>query len=454
MLLFLQKKCTFAKNNTNMKTEKRKVRFHSSKDLEINHLIVIQESKYLNIALVLFLIGQLGFLFSNPQLAESCNIHRRLSLFAAHVLTWSGEIILLYNLMRGMIVLKKPFRKLFILALTGLSVVHVVMGLANLMGNVEISGNFSIPLYFVCMIPYMILGYKINHAYYGNLAIMGTFMVLTALANVSYLMVQEATEGNNSIIFDIICIIFATLYIIILYNRLIGREHVEDISCLTSYQREDTDDSINKIEIVEIDKDEIDISYVISPETRKRMNCAVALFILAQILFFLCAPQLSTFLGISRTTFACISHFLKGISEAYLVYCLMVGMAKTKHPFHNLFIAAIAGILIFNLSISFLTFLAHFGVHNILRSAFILLLIIYIIPYTILGLLLFQRYYGLISYLGIGMMLFVFATLLIEGFLLSEASLLYNLILMVVSIIYIVFLRKTLIGKDTYLENK
>jgi hypothetical protein len=52
------------------------------------------------------------------------------------------------------------------------------------------------------------------------------------------------------------------------------------------------------------------------------------------------------------------------------------------------------------------------------------------------------------------MMLFVFFNLLIEGFLLSETTLLYDILLFIISASYVIFLRNVLIGKDTFEEQK
>lgn len=436
-----------------METKRKNYGFHSARDLEINHLVVIHESMVLNLALFMFILGQFAFVVSSPLLAETWKIDRSISLFFAHVLSWCGEILLIYNLMRGMIVLKKPLRKLFISVLTTLTLVHFIMGFVNLMGMVNINGIFSIPFYIGCIIPFMVLGYEINHSYYGNLSLTGLLMVFTALANITYLMSHDLL-GYNIIILDIICAIIATIYMVVLRMRLVGRENVEDISPLTSNQQEKITNSLGKEIYIRGSKEEIDFNYVISTETKNRMNLAVVLFIIAQVLFFLCAPQIATLLGISRVATAFLSHLIKGLTEAYLIYCLMKGVASLKYPLHRFFTATVVVILVFNLTIAFIILLSHFGIHGILIHVFTPLLIIYIVPYTLLGLFLFQRYYGLISYLGIAMMLYIFTNLLIQGFLLSGITLLYNLILATVSIAYIIFLRKTLVGIDTYEEQK
>jgi hypothetical protein len=131
----------------------------------------------------------------------------------------------------------------------------------------------------------------------------------------------------------------------------------------------------------------------------------------------------------------------------------MKGMVNTKYPLQKIFMAAIVVILIFNFSVAFLAFLSYFNIH-VLGEAFIPLIVIRTIPYFMLGFFLYHRYYGMVSRLGMAMMLFVFFNLLIEGFLLSETTLLYDILLFIISASYVIFLRNVLIGKDTFEEQK
>ena len=437
-----------------MATEKKRIRFHTSKDLEVNHLIVPFNSIYLNIALMVFIVGQLVFLFCSPFLADGLNINRNATNICAHLLVWAGELFLLYSLMRGMVVLKKPLRKLFIAAMVGLTIFHWVMIILSAR-IIEIDEGINAIIYFLFMIPYLILGQQINHSYYDNLSVTGTLMIFTAFINLAFYVAQEMV--GHYLIFDIIRIAVAILYIIVLRLRLVGSENVDDISRLlmnhskTSEERSGTE--LNKKEIVRNSRKDIEIDYVISPETRTRMNIAAGVFIVAQIMLFLCAPVLASFFGIHRATFIFLSHFLKGFAETYLIYCLMKGMVNTKYPLQKIFMAAIVVILIFNFSVAFLAFLSYFNIH-VLGEAFIPLIVIRTIPYFMLGFFLYHRYYGMISRLGMAMMLFVFFNLLIEGFLLSETTLLYDILLFIISASYVIFLRNVLIGKDTFEEQK
>lgn len=437
-----------------MATEKKRIRFHTSKDLEVNHLIVPFNSIYLNIALMVFIVGQLVFLFCSPFLADGLNINRNATNICAHLLVWAGELFLLYSLMRGMVVLKKPLRKLFIAAMVGLTIFHWVMIILSAR-IIEIDEGINAIIYFLFMIPYLILGQQINHSYYDNLSVTGTLMIFTAFINLAFYVAQEMV--GHYLIFDIIRIAVAILYIIVLRLRLVGSENVDDISRLlvdhskTSEERSGTE--LNKKEIVRNSRKDIEIDYVISPETRTRMNIAAGVFIVAQIMLFLCAPVLASFFGIHRATFIFLSHFLKGFAETYLIYCLMKGMVNTKYPLQKIFMAAIVVILIFNFSVAFLAFLSYFNIH-VLGEAFIPLIVIRTIPYFMLGFFLYHRYYGMVSRLGMAMMLFVFFNLLIEGFLLSETTLLYDILLFIISASYVIFLRNVLIGKDTFEEQK
>lgn len=437
-----------------MATEKKRIRFHTSKDLEVNHLIVPFNSIYLNIALMVFIVGQLVFLFCSPFLADGLNINRNATNICAHLLVWAGELFLLYSLMRGMVVLKKPLRKLFIAAMVGLTIFHWVMIILSAR-IIEIDEGINAIIYFLFMIPYLILGQQINHSYYDNLSVTGTLMLFTAFINLAFYVAQEMV--GHYLIFDIIRIAVAILYIFVLRLRLVGSENVDDISRLlvnhskTSEERSGTE--LNKKEIVRNSRKDIEIDYVISPETRTRMNIAAGVFIVAQIMLFLCAPVLASFFGIHRATFIFLSHFLKGFAETYLIYCLMKGMVNTKYPLQKIFMAAIVVILIFNFSVAFLAFLSYFNIH-VLGEAFIPLIVIRTIPYFMLGFFLYHRYYGMVSRLGMAMMLFVFFNLLIEGFLLSETTLLYDILLFIISASYVIFLRNVLIGKDTFEEQK
>ena len=139
-----------------MGTGTRIICYHSSKDLEINHLITPCHSIIMHLAVLLYFIGALLFVISFPSFAQSHQIDRTVSLGAAHVLTFLGETTLLVCLMQGMKVLKNPMRKLFLWALAGIIIVHATMGILNMMGTVEIPTRYSIPLFFVCMLPSII----------------------------------------------------------------------------------------------------------------------------------------------------------------------------------------------------------------------------------------------------------------------------------------------------------
>ncbi|MBQ5506502.1 MAG: hypothetical protein IIT85_05085, partial [Prevotella sp.] len=243
------------------------------------------------------------------------------------------------------------------------------------------------------------------------------------------------------------------IYIIFLRRILVGSEHVEDISKLTNRQDADNDESRNKQKIERSDRHDREVNYVISPESKQRMNIATALFILAQVMLLLCAPAISELAGIHRGTFIFISHVLKGFSEAFLIYCLMKGMASLMYPFKNVFIATIVVVLLFNFTVALFAFLAYFGIH-VLNVVIMPVLIIRTIPYFMLGFLLYHRYYGLISHLGIVMMIFLFGNILIEGFLLSGTMIIYDLILFAISVAFILFLRTVMIGNDTYQAQK
>lgn len=434
-----------------MEAKKHRIRFHSYNDLEINHLIVPFNSIYLNIAFGVFILGQLMFLLGFPLFAKQLNVNGDVMYFSAHLFSWLGEGFLLYSLMRGMVVLKKSFGKLFWAAIIGLTIVRLSLGTLHLTGTFD--GDISILLFFVLMIPYYILGFEINHSYYEKLSVTGTLMLLTALLNLTYIIAQ--TFIGNYLVSDIVCLVCALIYIIFLRRILVGSEHVEDISKLTNRQDADNDESNsrNKQKIERSDRHDREVNYVISPESKQRMNIATALFILAQVMLLLCAPAISELAGIHRGTFIFISHVLKGISEAFLIYCLMKGMASLMYPFKNVFIATIVVVLLFNFTVALFAFLAYFGIH-VLNVVIMPVLIIRTIPYFMLGFLLYHRYYGLISHLGIVMMIFLFGNILIEGFLLSGTMIIYDLILFAISVAFILFLRTVMIGNDTYQAQK
>ena len=361
-------------------------------------------------------------------------------------------MFLLYCLMRSMVVLKKPLRKQFLAAMAGLTLYHCVM-IVLLSGVMEIAEGFNAIIYFIIILPYMVLGHQINHSYYGNLSVIGSLMLLTIFINLAYLVAKEMV--GEYLIFDIIRIAFAIFYMVFLRIHLVGSEKVEDISRLLVNQKRDTETdggtALNKIEIVKSTKKDIDIAYVISPEPKMRMDIAAGVFILAQVMLFLCAPVLSQMFGVHRATYIFLSHFLKGFAETYLVYCLMQGMASLKYPLRSIFLASIVVILIFNFTVAFLASLSYFNIH-VLGEVFIPLLLIRTIPCFVLGFFLYQRYYGMVSQFGMVMMIFLFGNLLIEGFLLSASTLLYDIILFIISACYVIFLRKVLIGNDTYEE--
>lgn len=435
-----------------MKEGKRQYKFHTYKDLEVNHLIIPFNSIYMDIALMVFIVGQVVFLFSAPLLAERLNINKEVTAITANLLSWAGEMFLLYCLMRSMVVLKKPLRKQFLAAMAGLTLYHCVM-IVLLSGVMEIAEGFNAIIYFIIILPYMVLGHQINHSYYGNLSVIGSLMLLTIFINLAYLVAKEMV--GEYLIFDIIRIAFAIFYMVFLRIHLVGSEKVEDISRLLVNQKRDSETdggtALNKIEIVKSTKKDIDIAYVISPEPKLRMDIAAGVFILAQVMLFLCAPVLSQMFGVHRATYIFLSHFLKGFAETYLVYCLMQGMASLKYPLRSIFLASIVVILIFNFTVAFLASLSYFNIH-VLGEVFIPLLLIRTIPCFVLGFFLYQRYYGMVSQFGMVMMIFLFGNLLIEGFLLSASTLLYDIILFIISACYVIFLRKVLIGNDTYEE--
>ena len=258
-----------------MEAKKHRIRFHSYNDLEINHLIVPFNSIYLNIAFGVFILGQLMFLLGFPLFAKQLNVNGNVMYFTAHLFSWLGEGFLLYSLMRGMVVLKKSFGKLFWAAIIGLTIVRLSLGILHLTGAFD--GDISILLFFVLMIPYYILGFEINHSYYEKLSVTGTLMLLTALLNLTYIIAQ--TFVGNYLVSDIVCLVCALIYIIFLRRILVGSEHVEDISKLTNRQDADNDESNsrNKQKIERSDRHDREVNYVISPESKQRMNIATAL---------------------------------------------------------------------------------------------------------------------------------------------------------------------------------
>lgn len=436
-----------------MATGTKIIRYHSSKDLEINHLITPCHSIIMHLAVLLYFIGALLFVISFPSFAQSHQIDRTVSLGAAHVLTFLGETTLLVCLMQGMKVLKKPMRTLFFWTLAGIFIIHATMGILNMIGTVEIPTRYSIPLFFVCMLPYFILGYKIDNTYYGTLSVAGSWMLFSVALNFIYLLIIEFV--GHYWISDFICATIGIIYIIYLRNRLIGGEKARDISP----DMED-EDSITKPEFKRVDipltmplETDESVNYVIAPANKHLMTIATLLFIIAQIMFIFCSPNMAHEYGINRTTFIIEVYVIKAICETFLLYCLMRGMSVLKYPFRKLFIVTIIFVFVFNASVAILAYLSTHDIH-LIGKMYLPLFILRSIPYFALAFLINKKYKGDLSMLGIFMMVYLVMEFLMQIFNGMGMLIYFDLLLTIISITYIFILRRSLVSEATYEEQK
>ncbi|MBQ6210612.1 MAG: hypothetical protein IJK42_12715 [Prevotella sp.] len=436
-----------------MSTGTRIIHYHSSKDLEINHLITPCHSIIMHLAVLLYFIGVLLFVVSFPSFAQSHQIDRTVSLGAAHVLTFLGETTLLVCLMQGMKVLKKPMRTLFLWALAGIFIIHATMGILNMTGTVEIPTRYSIPLFFVCMLPYFILGYKIDNTYYGTLSVAGSWMLFSVALNLIYLLIIEFV--GHYWISDFICATVGIIYIIYLRNRLIGGEKARDISPVMN-----NEDSVTKPEFKRVDipltkplKTDETVNYVIAPANKYLMTIAMLLFIIAQIMFIFCSPNMAREYGVNRTTYIIEVYVIKAICETFLLYCLMRGMSVLKYPLRKLFITTIVFVFIFNASVAILAYLSTRDIH-IIGKVYLPLFILRTIPYAALAFLIYKNYKGDLSMLGIFMMVYLAMNFLMEVFNGMGKLLYFDLLMTIIAAAYIFILRRSLVSETTYQQQK
>ncbi|MBQ6063877.1 MAG: hypothetical protein IJK87_09665 [Prevotella sp.] len=436
-----------------MSTGTRIIHYHSSKDLEINHLITPCHSIIMHLAVLLYFIGVLLFVVSFPSFAQSHQIDRTVSLGAAHVLTFLGETTLLVCLMQGMKVLKKPMRTLFLWALAGIFIIHATMGILNMTGTVEIPTRYSIPLFFVCMLPYFILGYKIDNTYYGTLSVAGSWMLFSVALNLIYLLIIEFV--GHYWISDFICATVGIIYIIYLRNRLIGGEKARDISPVMN-----NEDSVTKPEFKRVDipltkplKTDETVNYVIAPANKYLMTIAMLLFIIAQIMFIFCSPKMAREYGVNRTTYIIEVYVIKAICETFLLYCLMRGMSVLKYPLRKLFITTIVFVFIFNASVAILAYLSTRDIH-IIGKVYLPLFILRTIPYAALAFLIYKNYKGDLSMLGIFMMVYLAMNFLMEVFNGMGKLLYFDLLMTIIAAAYIFILRRSLVSETTYQQQK
>ena len=434
------------------KDKKHHIRFHGVKDIEIGHLITVFDSKVMNLAVVVFILGQVLFLMVHPDLAPSLTVNRKAIIPLAHLLTFLGEGFLLYCLMKGMKVLRKPLHAYFVATLIGLAILHIALAAfqASTIRGEQLP--YDIPIYIICAIPYAVLGFKISQNYYGELSKVGSLMILFFLINSVYLIALEVI--GPYIIADIICLAIAVYYIIFLRGRLIGCEKVEDISRLKNASNNPTMKKIFHDEIIKRSKkSDIEVDYVITTQSSKSIKVAVYLFIIGQVIFFLCAPVISSLIGVNRVALLGVSHVIKGLGEVYLLYCLMRGLADLKYPLKKTFAATIALDAFFYLAVALLCLVSFFDIHE-LGNTYTYLLVLRIIPYFILAFSIYHLYYGHLSDLGMFMMVYLLVKILIDGFNFTGELLYTDLILLGVSIAYVLYFRKWLIGADTYQEIK
>lgn len=432
------------------KEKKHRIMFHGVKDIEIGHLITLYESKLMNLAVAVFIIGQVLFLIAHPNIAPSLNVNRIATIPLAHLLTFLGEAFLLWCLMTGMKVLRKPLHSFFIATLIGLAILHVA--LAAFHASTVQGGQlpYDIPIYIVFAIPYALLGFMISQNYYGDLSKTGNLMVIFVLANAIYLVIKEVF--GSIIIADIICLAIAVYYILFLRSRLIGSEKVEDISLLKNATGKHTMKQLFHEEIIKKSKkSDIEVDYVITTQSSKSIKLAVYLFIIGQVLFFFTAPFFSSLMGYNRVALLGLSHLIKGLGEVYLLYCLMKGLADLKYPFKKTFTATIALNALFYLAVASLCLASFFDIHE-LGDSYVYLLVLRIVPYFVLAFSIYHLYYGHLSDLGMFMMVYLLVKILIDGFNFTGVLLYTDLILLIVSIAYVLYFHKWLIGADTYEE--
>ncbi len=432
------------------KDKKHRIKFHGVKDIEIGHLITLYESKLMNLAVAVFIIGQVLFLTIQPDIASSLNVNRMAIIPLAHLLTFLGEAFLLVCLMTGMKVLRKPLHPFFIATLAGLAILHVALAIfqSSTMRGEQLP--YDIAIYIVFAIPYAVLGFMISQNYYGELSKAGNLMVIFVLVNAVYLIAQEVI--GPIIIADIICLAVAVYYILVLRGRLIGSENVEDISYLKNATGNHTMKQLFHEEVIKRSKkNDIEVDYVITTQGSKSIKTAVYLFIIGQVIFFFTAPFFSSLIGVNRVALLGVSHFIKGLGEVYLLYCLMRGLADLKYPLKMTFTATIALNTLFYLAVALLCLVSFFGIHE-LGDSYIYLLVLRIIPYFVLAFSIYHLYYGHLSDLGMFMMIYLLVKILIDGFNFTGMLIYTDIILLAVSIAYVLFFRKWLIGADTYEE--
>ena len=430
------------------KEKKHRIKFHGVKDIEIGHLITIYESKLMNLAVAVFIIGQALFFIVHPDITQSLNVNRTAIIPLAHLLTFLGEAFLLWCLMAGMKVLRKPLHPFFVATLIGLVCLHVALAAFQASAVKGEQLPYDIPIYIVFSIPYAVLGFKISQSYYGELSRAGNLMVIFVLVNAMYLIALEVIGPN--IIADIICLAVAVYYILVLRGRLIGSEKVEDISFLKNATGKHTMKQLFHEEIIKkSNKNDIEVDYVITTQSSKSIKVAVYLFIIGQVLFFFCAPFFSSLMGYNRVALLGLSHFIKGLGEVYLLYCLMKGLTDLKYPLKKTFASTIGLNALFYLAVALLCLASFFDIHE-LGDSYVYLLILRTLPYFVLAFSLYHLYYGHLSDLGMFMMVYLLVKILIDGFNFTGVLLYTDLILLAVSIAYVLYFRKWLIGADTY----
>lgn len=436
-----------------MATETKIIRYHSSKDLEINHLITPCHSIIMHLAVVLYIIGALLFVVSFPSFAQDHHIDRTISLSAAHILTFLGESTLLVCLMQGMKVLKKPMRTLFLWTLAGILITHATMGILNMTGTVEIPTRYSIPLFFIFMFPYFILGYKIDNTYYGTLSVAGSWMLFSVALNLVYLLAIEFV--GHYWISDFICAAIGIIYIIYLRNRLIGGEKARDINPVMDDGESITKPEFKRVDIpltMPMETDET-VNYVIAPANKHLMTIATLLFIIAQVMFIFCSPKMAREYGVNRTNYIIEVYIIKAICETFLLYCLMRGMSVLKYPFRKLFIITLVFVFLFNASVAILAYISTHDIH-LIGKVYLPLFILRTIPYAALAFLIYKKYKGDLSMLGIFMMVYLAMNFLMEVFKGMGMLIYFDLLLMVICIAYIVILRRSLVSEATYQNQK
>lgn len=436
-----------------MATGTRIICYHSAKDLEINHLITPCHSIIMYLAVFLYFMGALLFIVSFPSFAEGHGIDRTVSQAVAHLLTFLGESTLLVCLMQGMKVLKKPMRTLFMVTLAGIFIVHATMGIINLTGTADIPTKYSIPLFFVFMFPYFVLGYKIDNTYYGTLSVAGSWMLFSVALNLVYLLVIEF--AGHYWVADFICAAVGIIYIIYLRNRLIGGEKARGISPVMEEDGTPQTQIPNQPDIPMGKPTDVDetVNYVFVPFNKYIMSLAMLLFIIAQVMFLFSSPQMAAEYGVNRTSFIIELYAAKAVCETFLLYCLMKGMANLKHPFRKLFIVTIASVFIFNTTVAVLAYLSTHDIH-LIGPMYLPLFILRTIPYFALAYLIFRKYKGDLSMLGVFMMVYLLVELLMQVFNGMGTLIYFDLLLMGAAIAYIFILRRSIVCEGAYQDQK